>query len=77
MPEVKREVRPVEVTYICDACGQGMMSRSGEMDPKSGDVEHRCLICNHQQTSDSAGPRTGQACCGLGFSCVSRPNPLT
>ena len=38
MPEVKREVRPVEVTYICDACGQGMMSRSGEMDPETGDI---------------------------------------
>jgi hypothetical protein len=50
MPEIKREVRPVEVNYICDACGQGMMARSGEMDPKTGDIEHRCLICDHQQT---------------------------
>ena len=33
-----------------DACGQGMMARSGEMDPKTGDIEHRCLICDHKQT---------------------------
>ena len=49
MPEMKREVRPVEVTYLCDACGQGFMSRSGEMDPESGDIEHSCLICDHKQ----------------------------
>jgi DNA-directed RNA polymerase subunit RPC12/RpoP len=50
MPEVKREVRPVEVNYICDVCGKGMMSRSGEIETKTGEIEHRCLICNHQQT---------------------------
>lgn len=49
MPELKREVRPVEINYVCDACGQGMMSASGTMDPTSGDIEHRCLICDHQQ----------------------------
>ena len=25
MPEIKREVRPIEVNYVCDTCGQGMM----------------------------------------------------
>ena len=50
MPEVKQEVRPIEVNYICDACGKGMMSPVGEMDPTSGDIEHQCLICNHEQT---------------------------
>jgi DNA-directed RNA polymerase subunit RPC12/RpoP len=50
MPEIKREVRPVEVNYICDACSQGMMSRAGEMDAKTGAIEHRCLICDHRQT---------------------------
>jgi DNA-directed RNA polymerase subunit RPC12/RpoP len=49
MAEVKREVRPVEVNYVCDKCGQGMMSRSGEMDSKTGDIEHRCMICDHIQ----------------------------
>ena len=32
MPEVKREVRPVEVNYICDACGQGIFCNLGEGD---------------------------------------------
>ncbi len=50
MAEVKREVRPVEVNYLCDACGQGMMAQSGPLDPDTGDIEHKCLICNHQQT---------------------------
>lgn len=50
MPEVKREVRPVEVNYVCDSCGQGMMAQSGPLDPETGDIEHKCLICDHQQT---------------------------
>jgi DNA-directed RNA polymerase subunit RPC12/RpoP len=50
MPEIKREVRPVEVSYLCDACGKGMMSSTGDMDPASGEIQHRCLICDHQQT---------------------------
>ena len=49
MPENKREVRSVEVTYVCDACGKGMMARAGEMDPDTGDIEHHCVICNHKQ----------------------------
>ena len=50
MAEIKREVKTIEVTYQCDACGQGMMARTGEMDPKTGEIEHRCMICDHQQT---------------------------
>jgi hypothetical protein len=50
MPELKREVTPIEVTYICDACSQGTMEKIGEMDPQSGDIEHQCLICEHKQT---------------------------
>ncbi|MCB1848791.1 MAG: type II citrate synthase [Halieaceae bacterium] len=49
MPEIKREVRPVEVNYLCDACGQGMMVGAGAMDPETGDIEHRCLICDRRQ----------------------------
>jgi hypothetical protein len=49
MPELKREVRPVEVNYVCDACGNGMMTPCGEMDPKTGNIDHRCMICDHQQ----------------------------
>ncbi|MAT91894.1 MAG: type II citrate synthase [Halioglobus sp.] len=50
MPESKREVRPIEITYTCDACGQGLMNRAGDMDPQSGDILHRCPICDHEQT---------------------------
>ena len=50
MPEIRQRVRPIEVTYICDACGKGMMTAVGEMDPQSGDIEHHCVICNHSQT---------------------------
>jgi hypothetical protein len=27
-----------------------MMSRTGDMDPETGDIEHHCLICDHQQS---------------------------
>lgn len=50
MPEVKQEVRPIEVSYVCDSCGKGLMAAIGEMDAETGDVEHSCRICNHQQT---------------------------
>ena len=50
MSEVKREVRSVEVNYLCDACGQGMMTKCGDRDSVTGDIEHRCLICDHMQT---------------------------
>jgi hypothetical protein len=50
MPEIKREVRPVEVNYVCDACAKGMMAPCGKMDPVTGDIAHHCMICDHQQT---------------------------
>ena len=50
MAEIKREVRSVEVNYLCDACGQGMRTQSGTMDPATGDIEHKGLICGHPQT---------------------------
>ena len=50
MPEVRQEVRPVEVAYVCDSCGKGMMNAISEMDPESGDTEHQCVICGHEQT---------------------------
>ncbi len=50
MPEVKREVKPIEVNYICDSCEKGMMEAVGEMDPETGEWEHRCLICDARQT---------------------------
>jgi uncharacterized cysteine cluster protein YcgN (CxxCxxCC family) len=50
MPEVKRVVRPVEVDYLCDACGKGMMEHTSDMDPETGAIEHQCMICNHVAT---------------------------
>ncbi len=50
MPEVKRVVRPVEVDYLCDACGKGMLEYVSEMDPETGAIEHHCMICDHKQT---------------------------
>ena len=50
MPEVKREVRPIEINYVCDACGNGMMAQTGPMDEATGDIEHSCPICDHKQT---------------------------
>jgi len=50
MPEVKREVRPIEVNYVCDACGNGMLAKAGEANPQSGEIAHRCMICNHAQS---------------------------
>lgn len=49
MPEVKRVVRPIEVNYICDACEQGMMEKIAPMNAETGDIEHKCMICDHHQ----------------------------
>jgi hypothetical protein len=27
-----------------------MMQKTGEMDPQTGEVEHKCMICGHSQT---------------------------
>ena len=50
MPEVRKTVVPVEVTYICDACNQGMMELIGSINRETGEAEHECLICEHRQT---------------------------
>lgn len=49
MPELKREVRTIEVNYVCDKCGHGMMHKSGELNEETGDVPHKCVICSHEQ----------------------------
>lgn len=49
MPEVKRPVRTIEVNYLCDKCGHGMMKQVGPMDQNSGDCPHECLICGNAQ----------------------------
>jgi len=50
MGEVKREVQTVEVNYVCDKCGHGMMQSIGEPDPETQDIPHQCVICGHTQT---------------------------
>lgn len=49
MPEVKRVVQPVEVNYVCDKCGHGMMQKTSEMNTETGEIEHKCVICDHLQ----------------------------
>jgi uncharacterized cysteine cluster protein YcgN (CxxCxxCC family) len=46
MPEIKRKVIPLEINYVCDSCGKGMMEKVGEMNPKTGEVKHQCIICS-------------------------------
>lgn len=50
MPEIKRPVQTVEVNYVCDKCGHGMMEKTGDMDTQTGETPHRCMICNHAQS---------------------------
>lgn len=47
MPEIKRPVQTVEVNYLCDKCGHGMLEKSGDMDPQTGETPHHCMICGH------------------------------
>lgn len=49
MPEVKRPVRTIEVNYLCDSCGKGMLHKVAEADPETGDTRHECVICGHEQ----------------------------
>lgn len=49
MPEIKRAVQTVEVNYVCDKCGHGMMQKVGDMSTSSGEVLHRCMICAAEQ----------------------------
>ena len=49
MPEIKRAVQTVEVNYVCDKCGHGMMQSVGGMNQSSGEILHRCMICAAEQ----------------------------
>ena len=49
MPEVRRPVQPIEINYLCDKCGHGMMQSTGEADGSTGMVPHKCVICGHEQ----------------------------
>lgn len=49
MPEIKREVVPLEVNYVCDSCGKGMLEKVSEMNPKTGEIKHQCMICSEEK----------------------------
>ena len=49
MAEVKRKVQAVEVNYICDKCEHGMMKKFAEMNEKTGETPHKCMICGHEE----------------------------
>lgn len=49
MPEIKQPVQAMEVNYVCDKCGHGMMVSAGDMNPSTGEIPHKCMICSHQQ----------------------------
>lgn len=48
MPEIKRRVQPIEVNYVCDHCGHGMVQKTGPADESTGEIPHRCMICDHE-----------------------------
>ncbi len=50
MPEIKRKVMPVEVNYVCDKCGYGMMQQTGPTNKETGENPHECMICGHNMT---------------------------
>lgn len=50
MPEVKRPVQTIEVNYICDKCEHGMLEKTTEANPETGETPHRCMICGHEQS---------------------------
>lgn len=50
MPEARRPVKPIEINYICDECENGLMQQSGAMDPESGLIPHKCVICSSEQS---------------------------
>jgi transcription elongation factor Elf1 len=49
MAEIKRAVQTIEVNYVCDKCGHGMMHKCGELNEETGDIAHKCVICGHEQ----------------------------
>lgn len=43
MAELRREVKPVEINYLCDKCGKGMVIKlEGDA---TDEKNHQCVIC--------------------------------
>ncbi|MFT5576630.1 MAG: transcription elongation factor Elf1 [Bermanella sp.] len=49
MGEIKRKVQTIEVNFICDKCSHGMMEKSADINPKTGETPHKCMICGHEK----------------------------
>jgi hypothetical protein len=51
MPESKRRVVPVEISYTCDKCNHGTMrAMDGAESNADGIRPHQCVICSHQHS---------------------------
>lgn len=50
MPELSREVRTYQNTYICDECGKGEMKPTGMMlTSNPPQFSHRCNACGAEK----------------------------
>jgi hypothetical protein len=50
MPEIKHEVKTVEINYVCDEFGYGMMRQVTPSSEETGEIPHKRAICGHSQT---------------------------
>jgi predicted RNA-binding Zn-ribbon protein involved in translation (DUF1610 family) len=58
MPELSKEVRTYEVSYICDVCGKGELRATGVMlmsNPPR--FPHRCNACGAEKIFGSKYPQ--------------------
>jgi hypothetical protein len=50
MPEIIREVRQVEVDYLCDGCGKATMRPTGlTLTSHPPKYPHKCVACGAEQ----------------------------
>ena len=53
MPELRREVKPIEVNYLCDKCEKGMVIKKSQVD--DSEHNHQCVICGEQYSFSGKG----------------------
>ncbi len=56
MPEVRRDVKPVEVNYLCDKCESGMVICT-DQSSASAKRPHKCVICGEHYEFDKIYPK--------------------
>ncbi len=49
MAEIRREVKPIEVSYLCDECNNGYVHEHPE---SKTEANHHCVICGHEYQFD-------------------------